>query len=121
MKKALKIMLYALLCIVLVILVGSYIAYSTYWAKDPEFKIDSTNLAYFHDTYDECRTDFLKSIETLTDDFDGIAKGKFSIPSEVDNDLSLDWCYIPAKKQNPLWPPAAPFSVRRWCSRVFRG
>ena len=99
MKKALKIILYALLGIVLVIIIGSYIAYSTYWPDDPDFKIDSTHLGYFHDTYDECRSEFLKSIEALADDFDGMEKGKFSIPSEIDNDLSLDWCYIPAQKK----------------------
>ena len=99
MKKALKIILYALLGIAIVILIGSYIAYSIYWAKDPEFEVDSTNLAYFHDTYNECRDAFVSKIGNLPSHFDSVESGKFSIPSEVDDDLSLDWCYIPAQKK----------------------
>ncbi len=98
MKKALKIVLYSLLSIILLVLFGSYFAYRSYWAEDPEVEVDSTNLSYYHETYEECRSAFVKSIEELVGEFDSVETGKFIVPSEVDKDLSLDWCYIPAQK-----------------------
>lgn len=99
MKKALKIILFALLSIFLLVISGSYISYKNYWAKDSEVEIDSAYLSYFNETYDDCRSAFVKSIEDVVGAFDSVQNGKFYVQSEVDDDLSIDWCYIPAQNQ----------------------
>jgi hypothetical protein len=98
MKKALKIILYTLLGVILLAIMGSYIRYHTYWAKDPLVEVDSSYLFYYHQTYDECRNAFVRSIENAIIDFDSVKTGQIYVPSKVDNDLTLDWCYIPAQK-----------------------
>jgi hypothetical protein len=98
MKKALKIILYTLLGILLLAITGSYISYNTYWAKDPVMEADSSNLSYYHETYNECRNAFISSTENVIADFDSAATGKIIVPGEADDDLSIDWCYIPAQK-----------------------
>jgi len=99
MKKTLKIIFYTFLGVLVLALVGSYYSYSTYWAEDPIVNIDSLNLSYYHETYDGCRETFVKSVESITADFDSVESGKINLPSKVDNDLSIDWCYIPAQKK----------------------
>lgn len=98
MKKALKITLYTLTGIFLLFILGSTIGYHTYWAKDPEVKADSSQLFYYHETYEDCRNAFVNSVEKIKADFDSVAAGRFRVPSRVDDDLTIDWCYVPAQK-----------------------
>ena len=91
-------MLYSLSGILLLALLGSYIGYSTYWPKDPLVEVDSSHLSCFHETYDECRKAFTGSIENIRVDFDSLETGKLYVPGKADDDLSIDWCYIPARK-----------------------
>ena len=98
MKKVLKIILYTLLGVIILAILGSYISYRTYWAKDPVAEVDSSYMSYYHETYDECRKAFIRNIENVIVDFDSVKTGKIIVPSEVDDDLGVDWCYIPAQK-----------------------
>jgi hypothetical protein len=98
MKKALKIILYTLLGVILLAILGSYIRYHTYWAKDPLVEVDSSCLSYYHETYDECRNAFMSSVENVRVDFDSMETGKIYVPGKADDDLTIDWCYIPAQK-----------------------
>ncbi len=97
MKKTLKIILFILAGLILLIILGSYICYKTYRAKDPVTETNTTLLKYYHSTYDECRKVFIQNIERVSADFDSVLTGKFSVPSQIDNDLTVDWCYIPAR------------------------
>jgi hypothetical protein len=98
MKKALKIILYTLLGVIVLAILGSYIRYRTYWAKDPLVEADSSCLSYYHETYDECRNAFMSSVENVRVDFDSMETGKIYVPGKADDDLTIDWCYIPAQK-----------------------
>lgn len=98
MKRALKIILYTLLGVIVMAILGSYIRYRTYWAKDPVVEVDSSYMSYYHETYEECREAFVRSIENVIVGFDSVKTGRISVPSEVNDDLSIDWCYIPAQK-----------------------
>lgn len=98
MKKAIKIALYSILGVLILTLVGSYFSYKNYWADDPVVQVDSSNLAYFHETYNDCRSSFIESVEGLLKIYDSAKIGKIIVPSKVDNDLSIDWFYIPAQK-----------------------
>ena len=91
--------MYTLLSVILLAILGSNILYHTYWAKDPVMEVDSSYLSYYHETYDECRNAFLRSIENVRVDFDSMETGKIYVPGESDDDLTIDWCYIPAQKE----------------------
>lgn len=98
MKKILKITLYSIIGVILLTVLFSYISYRAYWPKDPEIEVDSSNLYFYHDTYEECREAFVKSIENNIVGFDSVNTGQIYIPSNTDKDLRIDWCYIPAQK-----------------------
>jgi hypothetical protein len=98
MKKALKIILYTLLGVIVMAILGSYIRYRTYWAKDPVVEVDSSYMSYYQETYEECREAFVRSIENVIVGFDSVKTGRIYVPSEINDDLSIDWCYIPAQK-----------------------
>jgi hypothetical protein len=97
MKKALKITLYSLLGIIVLALLGSYISYRSYWPDDPKVQVDSANLVYYNNSYDECREAFLQSVQKMTAGMDSSLSGKIAVPGE-DTSLSIDWCYLPARQ-----------------------
>ena len=82
MKNALKIIFTSLLSIILLALLISYISYSRYWAKDPKIDVTTENLGYFHETYEDCRGSFNKSVQGLTGNFDSIQTGKFFVKQD---------------------------------------
>jgi hypothetical protein len=99
MKKFLRILLWSLLTIILAVVVGSTISYNTYWAKDVSTSVDPSNLAFYHENYNDCRAAFLSEAEKVKTEFDSVQTGKFAVPGKADQDLSLDWCYVPAQKE----------------------
>ena len=96
MRKVIRISLLTLGGVLLLAFVVSFISYHSFWPKDPQFGIDPRSLSFYHETYDECRSAFLKRVERMQTDFDSLQKGRFYVPSKIDDDLTVDWCYIPA-------------------------
>jgi hypothetical protein len=97
MSKLLKFSLFSLLSILLLSIPGSYFSYRSYWAKDPVVEINPTNLYYYHETYDDCREAFIRSVGNVVRVFDIVEAGNILIPSKTNPDLRIDWCYIPAR------------------------
>ncbi len=60
-------------------------------------------LAYFCDSYDACRSQFRDSVKTLIAKLpkseSSVQTGNWKVPSQIDNDLSTDWVFLPALKQ----------------------
>lgn len=98
MKKTLRIILKVLMIIILALLVISYFSYRNYWPEDPEIEIDSAYLSYYFETYEDCRTDFRTSVSEISYIYDSVQTGLFHVKSNIDSDLTVDWCYIPAQK-----------------------
>jgi len=99
MKKVFKILGFSLLFIILTGLVASYFGYKNYWAKDPNVKVIPENVIYFSETYEECRENFRKEVAELSGKYDSVELGSINVASEIDSDLTVDWCYIPAQKE----------------------
>ncbi len=59
-----------------------------------------SNERYFLNNYEECRAAFLKSSEKLATHFKNVNISKVKVHSEIDNDLTIDVCYIPAQKES---------------------
>lgn len=100
MKKALKVFLKAFVILIILGVLISKISYKNYWANDPEIAVVPAHLNYFYETYPDCRKAFISSATKASEKYDSVEVGKFKVESKVDNDLSVDWCYIPASVNN---------------------
>ncbi len=97
MKKFLKIAGAILIVLVIVVLGYSYISFNYYSPEDPVVDIDQKKLAYFNDTWQECRADFRSEAEEMRVRFDSVALFAVPVKSKTDDNLTIDFCYVPAK------------------------
>lgn len=97
MKKFLKITIAIIFLLIAGVLGYVYFSFNFYTPADPEVEINSTRLEYFHDTYDECRKDFILHAENLKEKFDSVEIFSIPVKSKTENNLTIDFCYLPAK------------------------
>ena len=97
MKNFLKIAGTILIVLVIVVFGYSYISFNYYSPEDPAVDIDQKKLAYFNDTWQECRADFRSEAEEMKARFDSVALFAVPVKSKTDDNLTIDFCYVPAK------------------------
>jgi hypothetical protein len=97
MKKFLKIAGLALAILVVGILGYTYVSFNYYSPEDPDVEVDQTKLVYYHNTWEECRESFIVQAEQMRVHFDSVEIFSIPMASKTDNDLMIDFCYIPAK------------------------
>ena len=73
--------------------------YNTYSPEDGSVEAKVENVAYFRDTYSDCRNGFRKLSEDLFLRYPEMQLGDFVVESRADSDLTVDWFYIPARKE----------------------
>ena len=95
MKKILRISLYALLGIIAVVFIGSYIYFAAFSPGDKGVPVEGSNLLYFKDTYDECREGFLAAANDLAFQFERAELFNLNVPGRIDSSLMIDFLYIP--------------------------
>lgn len=100
MRKILKIILISLFLICFIGLIIFTMLYKNYWAKDPEFEVVEQYLNYYHENYIDCRSAFLEKTQKFSQHSDSVRFGKFMVDSKIDDDLSIDWCFVPSKSSN---------------------
>jgi len=98
MKKFLKIFLYAILGIVIVVLVGSYIAYWSFSPENKDIEINQGNLAYFQENYDDARGEFLSLANDIAGKYENVMLSSYKAESKTDTNLIMDICYIPPQQ-----------------------
>ncbi len=96
MKRFLKLTGFALLALVLIALAYTYISFNYYSPEDPEVQADPAALAYYHNSWTDCRDAFRLDAEQLKIRFDSVALFSVPVQSQTDDDLTIDFCYIPA-------------------------
>ena len=97
MKKFLKIAGTILIVLVIVVFGYSYISFNYYSPEDPVVDIDQKKLVYFNDTWQECRADFCAEAEEMKARFDSVALFAVPVKSKTGDNLTIDFCYVPAK------------------------
>lgn len=97
MKKVLKIAGTILIVSAILVLGYAYISFNYYAPKDPAVNIDKEKLAYFNNTWQECRAGFRTEAGKIKAHFDRVEVFAIPVKSQTDNDLTIDFCYIPAK------------------------
>lgn len=97
MKKLLKIFVSVFLVLIIGILGYTYFSFNNYSPADPEVEIDQSRLLYFQNSYNDCRKAFILQAENMKQRFDSVQIFSVPIESKTDDDLTIDFCYIPAK------------------------
>jgi hypothetical protein len=96
MKRFLKVGGLTLAVLLVGILAYTYVSFNFYSPADPEVEIDSKQLAYYNDSWEECRNDFIGCAKQMKTRFDSVEIFSIPVTSKTDDDLSIDFCYIPA-------------------------
>ncbi len=99
MKKFLKIIFTFLILIVLFGIGFSTYQYNTFTPVEVKQAVDSKNLVYFQNTYDQCRENFILSARKIDEKFDDVTISKLYVESKKDPDLTINYCYVPAQKE----------------------
>ena len=95
MKKILKIVLISLLSLILVIFIGLYVAYYSFSVNDKGVEVVEENLAYFQESYEECRQAFLEEAANVINEYEQAELSHIQVPSQIDQELFIDMLYVP--------------------------
>ncbi|NOR75053.1 MAG: DUF2817 domain-containing protein [Draconibacterium sp.] len=98
MKKILKIVAIVIAVLVIAILGYTYVAFNSYLPADPEVEVNETAQKYFHNSYDKSRNAFLIQANNLNAKFDSVQLFSRDVQSKIDDNLIIDFCYVPAQK-----------------------
>jgi hypothetical protein len=96
MKKFRKVVGLTLAVLLVGILAYVYVSFNFYSPADPEVEIDAKQLAYYNDSWEECRNNFIGCAERMKTRFDSVEIFSIPVASKTDDDLTIDFCYIPA-------------------------
>jgi hypothetical protein len=99
MRKAIFIFLGSFVAVAFLATAISTFSYQKYWAKDLSIDIVVENLKWFHESYQECRDAFRNAALEQTNKYQNVVIGSFPVLSKIDDDLTIDWCYIPAQEK----------------------
>ncbi len=92
-----KIILSILIILVVTIIGGLAYFYSAFnnFAPKDTFEISQEHSIYFNDSYTEARAEFRKASEKIKYVFPETKTFSINVPSQIDNDLTIDFCFIP--------------------------
>jgi hypothetical protein len=97
MKKAFKIVSICFLVLIVAAYLFLLFSYNGYKPAEVEHEILPAALDYFHKTYEECRGAFIEKTNLLVSQYEGVEVFKLPVYSELDPDLTINFCYIPAQ------------------------
>lgn len=97
MKKVFKIVLFCLLGLIAAAYLFLLFSYNGYEPADVEHEVVPAALDYFHKTYEDCQSAFIEKANLLVSQYEGVEVFKIPVPSEIDPDLTIDFCCIPAQ------------------------
>ncbi|OGR13856.1 MAG: hypothetical protein A2277_12470 [Desulfobacterales bacterium RIFOXYA12_FULL_46_15] len=97
MKKTIKIILLGLFLMTAIAVGWTTYQFNTYRPRVIEKAVNPENLGYFKGIYTDCRKSFLDEALKQKDLYEGVEIKNLVIESNIDPDLSIDYCYIPAQ------------------------
>lgn len=100
MKNILKISLFSLLLIIILGIAGLHFSYHGFSPNDKGIVTNESDLVYFHESYDECRSSFLNAARNLAMQYEKAELFSIIVPSKVNTDLTIDLLYLPPLKNS---------------------
>jgi len=90
--------------ILVILVIAGVIGFTTYQFNmyKPQAvtqKVNPDNLAYFQESYIDCRKSFLAEADKMKEIYHNVKISSLKVESKVDRDLTIDYCYIPAQKR----------------------
>lgn len=98
MKKILTFFVLSILVIIALVLGYSYISFNSFSPGVVKHGVDEERLSYFQDSYNDCRDAFRAKADILCEKYYMVEIFSKPVPSEVDMNLKMDFCYVPAQK-----------------------
>jgi hypothetical protein len=95
MKKFLKVSSAIFVILIATILAVSYISYNSWSPGDVDAEPDPSLTGYFLGSFEECRDAFRANARDIQEKYEGTELFSLSVGSKVDNDLTIDFCYLP--------------------------
>src|SRR5660397_29969 len=100
MKKFLKIISIIIVVLTISILGYTFVSFNFYSPSDPEVEVNLSMQQYFQDSYVESRKAFRIQAIKLDVEIDSVQLFSRKVSSKIDNDLTIDFCYVPAQKES---------------------
>jgi hypothetical protein len=100
MKKILKIIALVIITVMVSVLAIAYVSLSSFSPEDPDIEVDQAKLQYFQKSYNNCRDAFQIEAEELQERYEDVEIFSSNVPSRVDDDLFIDFCFVPAQKES---------------------
>lgn len=73
--------------------------FNTYKPEAIQTAVEEKNLAYFQESYEGCKKAFIAAAQGLENRYKGVVISALKVPGARDDDLTIDYCYIPAQKE----------------------
>ena len=73
--------------------------FNTYKPQAVTQKVNPDNLSYFQESYADCRKSFLAEANKMKEAYKNVQISSLKVESRIDQDLFIDYCYIPAQKR----------------------
>ncbi len=97
MKKVLRIILWSLFGILAAGYIFLFVAYNGYKPDKIDIEVSSEATAYFNETYEDCRSDFLSEAEKIKQEYSFVEVSNILVPNKSGQELYIDLIYIPAQ------------------------
>jgi hypothetical protein len=87
----------------IIVLMAIYLQWR-YTSYDPKIKyeVQVSDLKYFTESYEESQRAYFKLSSELSEEFESVVNGKIHVPSMIDSNLFIDYCYIPQKNADKI-------------------
>ncbi len=99
LRNIFKFILVPLLLLIIVALVYLSIGFGRLSFND-EFVVEENYLPYFPADYEMARDEFRTLSTDISGRFEGVETKNILVPSQIDDDLTIDICYIPAQQDS---------------------
>jgi hypothetical protein len=99
MKKILTFLVATILGIIVLVLGYAYVRFNSFSPGVVEYEVNESRLSYFQDSYDDCRDAFRAKADMLCEKYYRVEIFSKPVPSEVDANFKMDFCYVPAQKE----------------------
>jgi hypothetical protein len=97
MKAFFKVIFTGLILAVLGVIGFTTYQFNTYKPQAVTWKVTPDNLAYFQESYGDCRKSFLDEAYKIKERYKDVQISALNVESRVDQNLTIDYCYIPAQ------------------------
>jgi hypothetical protein len=87
---------------VLLIVTCCFWIHTVVLAQSPATIIDESALSYYQESYEACRNKFRNLSSEIKQKNSKTQISRLRVPSQIDGDLTIDFCYLPALKKSKL-------------------